>query len=128
MVSTVLKRDVRWAMANSFGKTNFDGPLTMTEWYCGRTQSNYSGELAESITSDSKASVICASGGQMGLLETACAPPGLVKGSSSFSSHPKVDDGCHRELGEDVSPQVQGGFKGCDSAIHPLPAPGVLVG
>ena len=52
---TLIQSDIKAALKSAFG--NSDGPLLVTDWCCGRSQSGDAGVLGDAFSAESSASV-----------------------------------------------------------------------
>lgn len=52
---TLIQSDIRTALKSAFGTS--DGPLLVTDWCCGRSQSSDTGALGDAFSAESSASV-----------------------------------------------------------------------
>ncbi|XP_017226286.1 mediator of RNA polymerase II transcription subunit 13 [Daucus carota subsp. sativus] len=127
---TLIQSDIKAALKSAFG--NSDGPLLVTDWCCGRSQSGDAGVLGDAFSAESSASVSECRDSASNTTLSGVEPvsPLQSAGASSFKDGSKVDETSERRSNQDTS--ISESEQQLGSRLGPtllvLPFPAILVG
>lgn len=127
---TLIQSDIKTALKSAFGTS--DGPLLVTDWCCGRSQSGDAGALGDAFSAESSASVSECRDSASNITLSGVEPvsPLQSAGASSLKDCSKVDETSERRSNQDTS--ISESEQQLGSRLGPtllvLPFPAILVG
>ncbi|XP_050219690.1 mediator of RNA polymerase II transcription subunit 13 isoform X2 [Mercurialis annua] len=128
-VVSLLQTEIKTALKSAFG--NLDGPLSVTDWCRGRSQSGdgvstVDGSYAESTLSDCKdsSSTVCLSAGEP--INPAQSSAGACASSYLKADGTKTDDSTQRRLSQEIESEQQ--LCSRKPTVLVIPSPAILVG